>query len=249
MLFVGDHHATDEPYLQNVPLLARCLAEWGDRPYGALFQVPLWHPVLLAELVGSLAVLSPGRFVLIATLGTGDEQFAALDVDRRRRVELLVGNLDRLRSILAGGDPTVSPLPPEPVDIWVGAYATAAIERAAAIGDAFLVGPGLPLDAAVRHRQLHLDRCERLGRMPVCHPIRRNVHVVADAMEGRRLLDAEQALADPACIVGTIDEVAEAFGVLASRGFTDVVVRHVAYDQAAVLDSYERLAEVRRLVG
>jgi hypothetical protein len=31
-------------------------------------------------------------------------------------------------------------------------------------------------------------------------------------------------------------------------GYTDVIVRHLAEDQGDVLKSYERLAEVRRLV-
>ena len=55
-LFVGDHHNVPVPYYQNVPILGRLLAEWDDRPAGALFLLPLWHPVLLAEQIGTLAV-------------------------------------------------------------------------------------------------------------------------------------------------------------------------------------------------
>ena len=34
-LFVGDHHGTGPgTYYQNVPILARLLAEWGERPGG-----------------------------------------------------------------------------------------------------------------------------------------------------------------------------------------------------------------------
>ncbi|HVF13414.1 MAG TPA: hypothetical protein VM942_02375, partial [Acidimicrobiales bacterium] len=50
-MFVGDHHVTGSTYLQNAPILGRLLAEWGDRPAGALFLLPLWHPVLVAEQV------------------------------------------------------------------------------------------------------------------------------------------------------------------------------------------------------
>src|SRR5207244_113831 len=65
-LYVGDHHATGPAtaYFQNVPLLGRLLPEWGDGRFGALFLLPLWHPVLLAEQIGTLAALSAGRFVL-----------------------------------------------------------------------------------------------------------------------------------------------------------------------------------------
>ena len=42
-LFVGDHHATGPgAYYQNTPMLGRLLAEWGDRPAGALFLLPLF---------------------------------------------------------------------------------------------------------------------------------------------------------------------------------------------------------------
>src|SRR5712691_1099178 len=77
-LFVGDHHNVPVPYYQNVPMLGRLLAEWDERPAGALFLLPLWHPVLLAEQIGTLASIARGRFVLQAALGGGAEQFAAM---------------------------------------------------------------------------------------------------------------------------------------------------------------------------
>ena len=40
-LFVGDHHVTPTPYYQNTAILGRMLAEWGDRPAGALYLLPL----------------------------------------------------------------------------------------------------------------------------------------------------------------------------------------------------------------
>ncbi len=58
-LFVGDHHNVPVPYYQNVPILGRLLAEWDDRPAGALFLLPLWHPVLVAEQIGTLAAIAP----------------------------------------------------------------------------------------------------------------------------------------------------------------------------------------------
>ena len=59
-LFIGDHHNVPVPYYQNVPMLGRLLAEWDDRPAGALFLLPLWHPVLLAEQIGTLASIAAG---------------------------------------------------------------------------------------------------------------------------------------------------------------------------------------------
>jgi alkanesulfonate monooxygenase SsuD/methylene tetrahydromethanopterin reductase-like flavin-dependent oxidoreductase (luciferase family) len=84
-LLVGDRHVTPVPYYQNSPLLGRLLAEWGDRPFGALYLLPLWNPVLVAEQVGTLASLAPGRFILPCAIGGGRQQFAGMGVDHSRR--------------------------------------------------------------------------------------------------------------------------------------------------------------------
>src|SRR6266850_1569530 len=60
-LFVGDHHVSPTPYYQNTPMLGRLLAEWGAAPAGCLFLLPLWHPVLVAEQIGTLASIAQGR--------------------------------------------------------------------------------------------------------------------------------------------------------------------------------------------
>src|ERR1700745_699388 len=73
-----EHHATGPAsYVQNVPMLGRILAEWDDRPAGCLFLVPLWHPVLMAEQIGTLAALASGRFIIQAGGGAGGGQLWA----------------------------------------------------------------------------------------------------------------------------------------------------------------------------
>src|SRR5215472_2778732 len=59
-LFVGDQHVSPTPYYQNTPMLGRLLAEWGEAPTGCLFLLPLWHPVLVAEQIGTLAAIAQG---------------------------------------------------------------------------------------------------------------------------------------------------------------------------------------------
>ena len=101
-LFVGDHHVTGSTYLQNVAILGRLLAEWGDKTAGALFILPLWHPVIVAEQVGTLAAVARGPFVLQVGLGDGEGQFAGMGASLRRRVGDLEGSLDVVRRLLAG---------------------------------------------------------------------------------------------------------------------------------------------------
>ena len=68
-LFVGDHHITGTAYFQNNAILGRLLAEWGNKPAGALYLLPLWNPVLLVEQIGTLAAIAPGRFIMQCAMG------------------------------------------------------------------------------------------------------------------------------------------------------------------------------------
>src|SRR5580692_2656566 len=71
-LFVGDQHVSPTPYYQNTPMLGRLLAEWGGAPAGCLFLLPLWHPVLVAEQIGTLAAIAQGPFIMQCGLGWGE---------------------------------------------------------------------------------------------------------------------------------------------------------------------------------
>jgi len=263
-LFVGDHHVTGSTYLQNGPVLGRLLAEWGDRTAGALFLLPLWHPVLVAEQVGTLAALARGRFVLQVGLGDGEGQFAGMGASLSRRAGDLEAALDVIRRLLAGETVTADrpvrirdarggPLPPEPVDVWIGAGAARGIERAARLGDGWIAGPWVATDDARDQAARYLDARAALGRPPGVVAVRRDVHVGADGADAHRVADPVLAagyrgLPPDAAVVGGPEEVAEAFLALGELGYTDVLVRHLADDHDEVLASFERLAAVRDLV-
>jgi alkanesulfonate monooxygenase SsuD/methylene tetrahydromethanopterin reductase-like flavin-dependent oxidoreductase (luciferase family) len=74
-LFIGDQHVSPAPYYQNTPMLGRLLAEWGNAPAGCLFLLPLWHPVLVAEQIGTLAAITQGPFIMQCGLGWGEARF------------------------------------------------------------------------------------------------------------------------------------------------------------------------------
>jgi alkanesulfonate monooxygenase SsuD/methylene tetrahydromethanopterin reductase-like flavin-dependent oxidoreductase (luciferase family) len=259
-LLVGDHHATPVPYYQNTPLLGRLLAEWGDGPFGALFLLPLWNPVLVAEQVGTLAALGRGRFILPLAVG-GKDQYPPMGVHVRHRGKHFEGALDIVRRLLAGdtvtadepyavSDARVSPIPPEPVDVWIGGTAEPAIDRAARLGDGFLANADLTPEQAREVIGLYRERCEVHGRTPTAIAIRRDIHVGADAADAERVAGPIVAAGyrgfDPsACTYGGPEQVIERLGEYAAMGYTDVIVRHLAEDQGEVLESYERLAGVR----
>jgi alkanesulfonate monooxygenase SsuD/methylene tetrahydromethanopterin reductase-like flavin-dependent oxidoreductase (luciferase family) len=96
------------------------------------------------------------------------------------------------------------------------------------------------------------ERCDAYERTPLATPIRRNIHVAEserefDAMV-RPAMQAGMGVEPDKVIAGSVSQVAEAFRDLAEAGFSDVIVRHFLDDQAAVIDSYHRLADVRKLV-
>jgi alkanesulfonate monooxygenase SsuD/methylene tetrahydromethanopterin reductase-like flavin-dependent oxidoreductase (luciferase family) len=74
-LFVGDHHVTAAPYYQNNVILACMLDEWGSKPFGVLYLLPLWHPVLLAEQIGTLASTLTVTKTLNFEFGIQDREF------------------------------------------------------------------------------------------------------------------------------------------------------------------------------
>jgi alkanesulfonate monooxygenase SsuD/methylene tetrahydromethanopterin reductase-like flavin-dependent oxidoreductase (luciferase family) len=260
-LFLGEHHSTGETYYQNAPMLGRLLAEWGDRPAGALFLLPLWHPVTLAEQVGTLASLTEGRFILQCALGAGDDQFGGMGVPLRGRVKRFESTLAVLRRLLAGEEVTTGeplpvrgaragPLPPEPVDVWIGASAPAAIDRAARLGEGWIAAPGLtPAQAADQIHQ-YRSSCAEHDRPVGVTAIRRDIHVGADHSDAWRVADPVLArgyrgIPRESLVVGGVAEVSQAFGDLGDLGYSHILVRQLADDQEEVLASYARLSAVR----
>jgi len=260
-LFVGDHHATPAPYYQNVPILGRLLAEWGDAPAGCLFLLPLWNPVLVAEQVGTLASIARGRFIVQCGLGYDEAQFAAMGTRLKYRPSAFEESLSIVQRLLRGEtvsssgrfvfrDARVALRPAETVDFWVGASAPPAIDRAARLTEGWLASPSLTLDDAAKQVSFYLERCKAYGRVPTTVAIRRDIYVgesAADAADvvGRVLACGYRGIPPSALIAGTVDEVAERFTALAALGYTDVIVRHLINDQSKVLGSLARLREVR----
>lgn len=266
-LFVGDHHATGPGvYYQNVPVLGRLLAEWDGPVAGVLLLLPLWNPVIAAEQIGTLASLTTGRFVLQAAIGGGADQFSGVGAPLRGRAARFEEGLEVLRRLAAGEtvtarvgdqeivDASIAPVPPEPLEVWIGGSADAAIARAARLGDGWLANANHTPAEARGQAAFYAAQCEELGRVPTAVAIRRDIHVGATHEDAMRV--AEPVLAAgyrgfprEACTAGDAEEVAEAFADLGAMGFTDVIVRQLADEQRDALDSIARLARVQELVA
>lgn len=260
-LFVGDHHVTPTPYYQNSPILGRMLAEWGDGPAGALYLLPLWHPVLLAEQVATLASIAGGRFILQCGLGGDRRQAAGMGVPMSERAARFELALATLRALWRGEEVTLerfwpvsrarlAPLPPEPVEVWVGAMAPAALDRTARLAEGWLASPGLTWAEARDALNVYRQACAEHGRTPRAVAIRRDVFVGATSREARRVVAPYVArgyrgFAEEALLTGSVAQVSDELARYRALGYTDVIVRNISTDQGEALATIERLAEVK----
>jgi alkanesulfonate monooxygenase SsuD/methylene tetrahydromethanopterin reductase-like flavin-dependent oxidoreductase (luciferase family) len=260
-LFVGDQHVSPTPYYQNTPMLGRLLAEWGKAPAGCLFLLPLWHPVLVAEQISTLAAIAQGPFIMQCGLGWGEARFAAMGANMRTRPSVFEEALDIVRRLLAGEtvsssrrfrvvEASLALRPAEPVEIWIGASASAAIDRAARLAEGWIASPGLTREEALSQADLYRERCARYGRQPSAIALRRDIYVGESSSEAQAVLQhalrqGYRGIPAEAMIAGTVDEVAERFRTFGEIGYTDILVRHLSNDQPKVLGSLDRLAAVR----
>ena len=260
-LFVGDQHVSPSPYYQNTPMLGRLLAEWGEAPAGCLFLLPLWHSVLVAEQIGTLAAIARGPFIMQCGLGWGEARFAAMGANIRTRPSAFEEALDIVRRLLAGetvssarryrvAEASLALRPAEPIEVWIGASASPAIDRTARLADGWIASPGLTRAEARAQADFYRERCAAHGRQPKAVVLRRDIYVGQSPSEAQAVL--QQALSRgyrgipaEALVAGSVDEVAEQFRTFAELGYTGILVRHLSNDQPQVLGSLERLAAVR----
>ncbi|MGI9336297.1 MAG: LLM class flavin-dependent oxidoreductase [Gammaproteobacteria bacterium] len=154
-LWAAQHFITAPVQMfQTLPLLARLLPEAEGMQVGPNILVfPALNPVLVAEEAATMDWLSDGRYVLGLGLGYREEEFTALGAPFRDRVGRLREGVDLVRRLWTGErithhgkhfrvddaalslTPKQQPGPP----IWIAAVVDKAIERAATLGDEWLI--------------------------------------------------------------------------------------------------------------
>jgi alkanesulfonate monooxygenase SsuD/methylene tetrahydromethanopterin reductase-like flavin-dependent oxidoreductase (luciferase family) len=241
-------------------MLGRLLAEWDDRPAGCLFLVPLWHPVLVAEQIGTLAAIASGPFIVQAGLGGGGTQFRAMGVPLRERGSLLEEGVLTIQALLRGetvdgsrwgiSGARIAPLPPQGTEWWIGGTAPAAIDRAARLGDCWYGNADLTPETGATTMAAYRDACARHDRVPVRIPIRKDVFIAETAAEGERVGDELMAAGyrgfeRSAVAYGDPPAVAEQLAVFGDLGFTDVIIRTMTAPAEAAARSVELAGEVR----
>ena len=140
--------------LQTVPLLARLIPEAKGMQVGPNILVfPALNPVLVAEEAATMDWLCDGNYVLGLGLGYREDEFVALGADFRNRVGRLREGIELVRKLWTGqrithsgkhfqvNDAGIALVPkqrPGP-PIWIAAVVDKAIQRAATLGDEWLI--------------------------------------------------------------------------------------------------------------
>ncbi|MDR7303933.1 LLM class flavin-dependent oxidoreductase [Haloactinomyces albus] len=196
---IGQHFLYgDLRWLQPVPLLARLAAEVGPevKLVTQIMIAPLYHPVLLAEEIATLDVVTEGRLVFGAGLGYRPEEFDYLDVPFKQRASRMDESLElmkklwtedtvnhqgkywQLEDVAPHLKPVQSPHPP----IWIGAHSMAGTRRAGRFGDAYACPPETPPHEVAERLTVVQEGFAARGKEFGPQPLRRNV-MVADTRE------------------------------------------------------------------
>ena len=218
---IGQHFLYgDLRWLQPVPLLARISAHVAPttKLVTQIMIAPVYHPVMLAEEIATLDVVTEGRLIFGAGLGYREEEFTYLDVPWKQRASRMDESLTLMKMLwtedevtfhgkywhLDGVKPHLKPVQQPHVPIWIGAHSIPGAKRAGRLGDAYAVPPETtPAEVMERYKLVAEGFAER-GKPFTCQPLRRNI-LVADTKEeaiveyarvaqGRYLTYAERGL-------------------------------------------------------
>ena len=101
LLLAGQHFLVPQfQYLQPVPVLARIVVDSGDMEIGTdILQLPLLHPVQVAETVATLDQVCGGRFTLGVGLGYRPVEYESLGIRRQDRLARFIEGIDLIRRL------------------------------------------------------------------------------------------------------------------------------------------------------
>jgi alkanesulfonate monooxygenase SsuD/methylene tetrahydromethanopterin reductase-like flavin-dependent oxidoreductase (luciferase family) len=188
-IYVTEHHFYEDGYLPSPMVMCGAIAARTKRvSVGTnLLQLPLHHPVRVAEdaLLGD--ILCDGRFRLGVGAGYYWQEFQGVGSVLKQRPSRMSEGFDILRAAFRGEPfsyqgtrfqiPEILVTPP-PIraggpEIWMGAFVPAAIERVATHADGFLAFGHAGIEE-------YFAACERLGRPPEQRQLNRTYWAIID---------------------------------------------------------------------
>lgn len=190
------HHYLTAPLqtLQIAPIMAYLLpyAE-GMQIGGNILLLPLLNPVHVAEEAATMDVLSGGNFVLGVGLGYRGGEFEAFGISQTERAPRLTESIALMRALWSGEkvnhagrfytvrDNAISLRPHRPggPPVWIAGQVEAAVQRAARIGDGWLIANAQSLRGIAPLMQTYRAALAEYGRTAGTFPITRECYVGA----------------------------------------------------------------------
>jgi alkanesulfonate monooxygenase SsuD/methylene tetrahydromethanopterin reductase-like flavin-dependent oxidoreductase (luciferase family) len=200
-LSLGDHHVAYDHYVQVLPTMSHMAAYTGNMQLLPLFLLPFYHPILLAEQIATLDVISGGRVTMICCLGHQPEAHVAFQTPQRVRVSRFVETFEIVRRLCAEDAVTyqgkhytfeavsISPKSlQQPLPMWIGANADPAIRRTARLAGAWVISPGWTPGFIEEKLQLYREALQEYGRSAEITEVilRRDIHLAATSEAARR---------------------------------------------------------------
>ncbi|MGE3541869.1 MAG: LLM class flavin-dependent oxidoreductase [Candidatus Tectimicrobiota bacterium] len=200
-LSLGDHHITRDNYLQVLPVMCRMSAHSGDMQLIPLFLLPFYQPILLAEQVAMLDVMSRGRTTMICCLGHQPEAHEAFQTPQKVRVSRFVETFEIVRRLCSDDNVSyqgkhytftnvsINPKPlQKPLPMWIGSFADPAIKRTARMADAWVMSPSWTPGLIEEKLHFYQSALQEYGRSHLVTEtiLRRDVHLGATSEAARQ---------------------------------------------------------------
>lgn len=195
--FITEHHQQPDGYLPNPLLMAGLIGMQTRRiKVGTcVLLLPLYHPVHVAEDCAIIDLATKGRLVLAVGVGYQPPDFEAFEIPiaaRARRTEEALevmrlawkgerfsfdGTHFHLRNALVSPLPFQRSAPP----VWMAAWTSAGLRRAARIADGWIADPVQSLPVIKGFAERYRTEAAKVGRRPfIC--LMRDA-IVAESME------------------------------------------------------------------
>jgi alkanesulfonate monooxygenase SsuD/methylene tetrahydromethanopterin reductase-like flavin-dependent oxidoreductase (luciferase family) len=201
-LSLGDHHLTHDHYIQVLPTISHVAAISGEMQLLPLFLLPFYNPILLAEQVATLDVISGGRTAIICGLGYDPAAFRAFQTTQRVRAPRFVETFEIMRSLLSEDDVTyrgrhyainegirINPKPrQESLPMLIAGGADPAVRRAAQIADGWVIAPGWNQAQIEQGVEYYQNALAEFGRDGTANEVvlRRDAHLARTAEAARQ---------------------------------------------------------------
>ena len=267
-LSLGDHHLTHDHYIQVMPTMSHMVSISGDMQLLPLFLLPFYNPILLAEQVSTLDVISGGRTAIICGLGYDPAAFRAFQTTQRVRAPRFVETFEIMRALMSEDDVTyrgrhytinegirINPKPrQQSLPMLIAGGAEPAIRRAAQIADGWVIAPGWSQPQIEQGVQLYRNALAEFGRNEAANEVvlRRDAHLAPTAEAARRetralLENGYRGMGarelEETLVVGGPGECVEYLEALAKVGVDRVLFRCALDDKEQATQTIQALGE------